>query len=286
MNSPLLILLKSIFLFFLILFLTRIMGKKNLSKFTPFNLICYMNISIIAVLISFNIISDFYFGLIALAVWSLLPIGLDFLSVKIRWFHNIIQGKETVLIKNGKVMEENLSKVRMTGDEFLKELRCKNIFNLAEVEFAIMEATGDINATLKAEKRPITPHDLGKKVASKTEPQTVILDGEIVNEGLTNIGLNQEWLSAQLQNKGVTLDNIFIGQVDSSGDLYVDIFDDNIEVPQSQVKEMLYANIEKTQADLMSFALETNNEKAKTMYLKNAEKLKKVMESLEPYLLR
>ncbi|MBC8060433.1 MAG: DUF1657 domain-containing protein, partial [Clostridiaceae bacterium] len=108
----------------------------------------------------------------------------------------------------------------------------------------------------------------------------------VINEGLNNTGLNQEWLSTQLQSKGVTLDNVFLGQVDSSGDLYLDIFDDNIEVPKSQVKEMLYANIEKTQADFMSFYLETNNKQAKAMYLKNAEKLKAVMEDIEPYLLR
>ena len=286
MSSWLVILLRTVFLFFLTLLLTRLMGKKNLSKLTPFNLICYIAISIIAVLISFNIIANFYFGLTALAIWALLPIALDYLCMKSSWVHNAIQGKETVLIKNGKVMEENLTKVRMTGGEFLKELRSKNIFNLAEVEFAIMETTGDINATLKAEKRPITPHDFGKKVASKAEPQTVILDGNIVNEGLTNAGLNQEWLSTQLQIKGVTLDNVFIGQVDSSGDLYIDLFDDAIEIPQAQVKEMLYANIEKIQADLMSFSLETNNEKTKVMYLKNAEKLKKVMDNLDPYLLR
>ena len=284
MSNWLLILLKLVFLFFLTLLLTRIMGKKNLSKLTPFKLICYISISIIVVLTSFNIITNFYFGLIALAVWTLIPIALEFLCMKNSWFHNIIEGKETVLIKNGKVMEDNLTQERMTGDEFLNKLRSKNIFNLAEVEFAIMETTGDINATLKAEKKPITPYDLGKKVASKTEPQTVILDGNIVIEGLTNMGLNQEWVLTQLQSKGVTLDNVFIGQVDSSGDLYLDIFDDNIEVPKSQVKEMLYANIEKTQADFSSFALETNNKKAKAMYLKNAGKVKNIMENLEPYL--
>ena len=251
MSSWLVILLRSIFLFFLTLFLTRVMGKRNLSKLTPFNLICYINISILVLLISFNIVINFYFGLVALAVWSLLPVALDFLCMKSRWVSNTIQGKETILIKNGKVMEENLSKERMTGEQFLRELRSKNIFNLADVEFAVMETTGDINAAFKADKRTITPHDLGKKVASKTEPHIVILDGAIVNEGLSNMGLNQQWLSTQLENKGVTLDNVFIGQVDSSGDLYIDVFDDNIQIPKPRVKEMLYANMQKTQADFM-----------------------------------
>jgi len=149
-----------------------------------------------------------------------------------------------------------------------------------------METSGDINVNLKADKKPVTAYDLGEKVATKSEPQTVILDGNILNEGLTNIGLNQCWLNSELEIKGVALENVFIGQVDSSGDLYLDLFDDMIQVPKSQVKEMLYASLQKSQADLMSFSLETKNEEAKSMYLKNADSLEKVMETLEPYLLR
>ncbi|MCB2294236.1 DUF421 domain-containing protein [Clostridium algoriphilum] len=246
----------------------------------------YVVISIIATLISLNIITNIYFGLTALAVWSLMPIVLDYASMRSKWIYNIINGKERVLIKNGKVMEDNLAKEKMTGQEFLQELRSQKSFNLADVEFAVMETTGDINVSLKADKKPVTSYDLGIKVASKSEPQTVILDGNILREGLTNSGLNQRWLKTELENKGVALENVFIGQVDSSGDLYVDLFDDLVQVPKSQVKEMLYASIEKSQADLMSFALETENKEAKSMYLKDADNLENIMKKLEPYLLR
>lgn len=286
MNTWLIILFNSIILFFITLILTRFMKKRNLSKLSPFDFISYIVIALIVTLISVGIITNIYFGLTALAVWILMPIILDYASMKSKWIYNILNGKERVLIKNGKVMEDNLAKERMTGQEFLQEMRSKKTFNLADVEFAIMETTGDINVSLKADKKPVTSYDLGKKVASKSESQTVILDGNMLNEGLTNIGLNQGWLKTQLENKGVALENVFIGQVDSSGDLYLDLFDDLIQVPKSQVKEMLYASIQKSQADLMSFALETKNEAAKSMYLNNADKLKKIMYKLEPYLLR
>lgn len=286
MDTWLIILFNSIILFFLALVITRFMKKKTLSNVTPFDFISYAVVAIIVTLISLNMLDNIYFGLIALAVWSLMPLILDFAAMKSKWIYTMINGKERVLIKNGKVMEDNLSKERITGQEFLQELRSKNVFNLADVEFAVMETTGDINVSLKADKKPVTSYDLGKKVAPKAETQTVILDGNMLNEGLTNIGLNEGWLKTELENKGVTLENVFIGQVDSSGDLYVDLFDDMIQVPKTQIKEMLYASIQKSQADLMSFSLETNDEVAKTMYLKNAENLKKVIEKLEPYLLR
>ena len=286
MNNWLIILFNSIFLFFLTFIITRFMKKKNLSKATPFDFISYAVIALIVTLISVGIIANIYFGLTVLAVWALMPIILDYSSMKSKWVYNIINGKEVVLIKDGKVMEDNLAKERMTGQEFLQELRSKKAFNLADVEFAVMETTGDINVSLKAEKDPVTSYDLGIKVASKAEPQTVILDGNMLNEGLTNIGLNKGWLKTELENKGVALENVFIGQVDSSGDLSLDIFDDMIQVPKSQIKEMLYTSIQKSQADLMSFALETENEAAKFMYSENAKNLEKVMEKLEPYLLR
>ena len=183
-------------------------------------------------------------------------------------------------------MEDNLSKERITGEEFLQEMRSKKAFNLADVEFAVMETNGEINVSLKADKKPVTSYDLGKQVASKAEPQAVILDGNILNEGLTNAGLNHDWLKTQLEIKGVTLENVFLGQVDSSGDLYVDLFDDMIQVPKTQVKEMLYASIKKTQADFISFSLDCDDKDTKTMYSKNAEKLEEIIKKLEPYLLR
>ncbi|WP_346888871.1 DUF421 domain-containing protein [Clostridium sp. UBA1056] len=286
MNSWLIILFNSIVLFFLSLVIAKYMKKKTLARATPFDFISYAVIAIIIVLISLNIIDNIYFGLTTLAVWALMPIILDYASMKSKLIYNLIHGKERVLVKNGKVMEDNLSKERITGQEFLQEMRSKKAFNLADVEFAVMESTGDINVSLKADKKPVTPYDLGKQVAPKTEPQPVILDGNILDEGLTNAGLNRDWLTTQLEIKGVSLENVFLGQVDSSGDLYVDIFDDMIQVPKTQVKEMLYASIQKSQADLVSFSLDCNNEDSKNMYLQSAEKLEKVMKKLEPYLLR
>ncbi|TDT51333.1 DUF421 domain-containing protein [Fonticella tunisiensis] len=286
MPNWIMILLRSSILFFLTVLLIRILGKVSPSRMTPFKFVNYMVIAFIVALISTNIIINPILGFIALGVWTLYTIALDYLSIKSKWIHDLINGKETVLIKDGKVMEENLIQVRLTGEELLRELRSKNVFNLGDVEFAVMESTGEINVLLKSDRKPITAHDLQRKVDPKSEPQTVILDGNILDESLSNMGLNRNWLDTELQKMGVSLDNVFIGQVDSSGDLYVDLFDDTLQVPQPKVKELLYANLEKSQADLLSFALETEDRNLKSMFSKDADKLKKVMDKLKPYLLR
>ncbi|WP_418791522.1 DUF421 domain-containing protein [Phosphitispora sp. TUW77] len=279
------ILLRSGVLFFCVLFLIRIMGKRQLSKVNPFNFVNYMVIAVVSALISIDMI-DISLGLVSLGVWVFFSIAMDYLSLKSKWIHDLINGKAAILMKDGKFMEETLLQVRYTGEELLRDLRSKNVFNLADVEFAVMETTGEINVLLKSEKKPVTPHDIGHPVSPQPEPQTVIFDGNILNEALSNIGFNREWLKVQLDNFGVSLDNVFIAQVDGSGDIYVDLFDDNIQVPQPKVKELLYANIEKCQADLLSFALDTKDMQAKDMYLKNANKLKLLMEKIETYLLR
>ena len=286
MDTWLIILFKSIFLFFVAIIISKYMKRKSLSRFTPFDVITYVVIAVIITLTSLNVISNFYFGLLALAIWVFMTLILDLAEMKSKTIYNALHGKERVLIKNGKIMEDNLSKERITGQEFLQQMRTKNAFNLADVEFALMESNGDINISLKADKKPVTSYDLGKKLGSKSEPQAVILDGNILNEGLTNAGLNHGWLTTQLKAQGVSLENVFLGQVDSSGDLYIDLYDDMIQVPKAQVKDMLYASIQKSVSDLMSYSLDTDNEEAKKMYLTNSKKLEELLNKLEPYLLR
>ncbi|MFL0196364.1 DUF421 domain-containing protein [Clostridium sp. WILCCON 0269] len=285
MKPWIIVLLKSSALFFISLFFIRILGQKHSTRMNAFNFINYSVIAILVALISVNIIGNWGFGALALGVWFLLPIALDYICMKSKLIYNLINGKEVVVVKEGKVMEENLGKVRCSGEDLLRELRSKNIFNLADVEFAVMESTGDINVILKSDKKPVTARDLGIQVSPEGAPQTVILDGNIINESLSNLGLNQGWLNTQLELLGICLDNVFIGQVNSKGELYVDLFDDIIKVPKSNVREMIYANLEKAQSDLMSFELETQDEKSKDMYKKDSVILKNTLEKLRPYLL-
>ncbi|OGO79401.1 MAG: hypothetical protein A2Y23_06090 [Clostridiales bacterium GWB2_37_7] len=285
MQDWLILLLKTIGLYFLTFIIIRLMGKSNPLKMTPFKFINYIIIAMFVVLITLNIIENWAFGMLALGVWVAFTIALDYLSIKSKQIHDIVNGKSTILIDKGKIMEENMQQSRMTGEELLSALRSKNAFSFGDVEFAVMESTGDINVLLKADKKPVTAHDLGNQVAPQSQPQTVILDGNVLDEPLSNMGLNRDWLYMQLENIGVSLENNFIGQADSSGDLFVDLFDDSLQVPMPRVKEMLFANLEKTHADLLSFALETDSNEAKNMYSKNATKLDEVVQKLKPYLL-
>ncbi|MBS4162298.1 DUF1657 domain-containing protein, partial [Klebsiella pneumoniae] len=106
----------------------------------------------------------------------------------------------------------------------------------------------------------------------------------ILDEPLAEAGLNRRWLNEELEKLGVAQENVFLGQVDSDGQLTVDLYDDQIKVPAPQEKPLLLATIKKCQADLELFALATDSKSAKAMYAKNAKKLKDMIQKLEPAL--
>ena len=122
------------------------------------------------------------------------------------------------------------------------------------------------------------------KVANEKVPQTVIMDGKILDNSLAEVKKNRQWLEVELEKLGVTLENVFIGQVDSYGQLTVDIYDDKMKIPSPQQKPLLMSMLKKSQADLQSFALQTNSQKAQKMFTQNSKKLQDAIDILIPYL--
>ena len=278
------ILLRSVSVLILLLVIMRLYGRRSMAKMTPFTMVYFIVIGVIAAAISLGLIRSLALGLLAVAVWFVIPYLLEFVALKSKKFHDFVYGKELVLIRQGKVMEENLIQARLTAEELLRGLRSRNIFSVADVGFAVMELDGEINVFEKADKKPLTPKDMGVTVPQRSEPQTVILDGNIIDESLSNSGLNREWLNQQLESRGVSLDNVFIGQVDSSGDLSLDLFDDSMDIPQPNSKAIILAGLQKALADFEAFALETEDKEAGEMFKRNAQKLNDVINLLEPYL--
>ena len=209
---------------------------------------------------------------------------MDILGLKSKRFRDLVDGTSTILIKDGKVMEDNLKKEKYSISDLDSLLRQKNVFNIADVEFAMLEPKGDLSVLLKKENRPLSPKDLNLQVASDKVPQTIIMDGTIINDAMSAAGKDRNWLHTELDKLGVTIENVFMGQVDSYGELTVDLYDDQIKVPSPQARPLLLAMINKCQADVELYALETQTKSAKDMYNKNAKKLAKIADTLTPFL--
>lgn len=278
--------LRSLLTFAVMLMFTRLLGKRQITQLTYFEYITGITLGSLAAYAALEESIHWLYPLLAIAVWTLASLGAELLTLKSKTARNLIEGKGTVIIKDGKILEDNLHKERYTTDELLSQLRQKNVFRAADVEFAVLETTGNLSVLLKREHQPITPTRLGVEVPNVQEPQTVIMDGKLLDEPLATIGLNREWLHTELEKIGVTLDNVYLAQVDGYGQLYVDLYDDELQVPAPSSLALLWTNLKKIQADLELFALSTSNASAKGMYQNAAKSLQVQLAKLEPYLTR
>lgn len=279
------IIIRSILFVVTLFAITKLGGKKQLAELSFFEYVAGITIGSIAGEVIMGLDGNMFHGVLAIFIFGGFTFLVDVLSIKSKTFRDLIEGKATVFIKEGKVLEENLKKEKYTIDELNSLLRQKNVFKTADVEFAVLEPKGDLSVLLKKEMQPLTPKDLNLAVAPEKETQTVIMDGEVLNDPLTAAGKNRGWLDIELANLGVTVDNVFIGQVDSYGELTIDTYDDQLQVPSPQPRKLLLAMLKKCQADLELFALETDSIEAKQMYNKNAEKLQGAIDKVKPYLI-
>lgn len=272
--------------FLIILFLiTKILGKKQISQLSFFEYVNGITIGSIGAEVVTGLEQSVFLGILSIITFAAIPLLAGIISLKSKPFRNFVEGRGTVFIKDGKILEDNLKKERYTTDELLELLRKDSVFKVADVEFAVLETTGDLSVLLKKENQPLTAKDLNLTVASEKEPETVIMDGEILDEPLATTGRSRKWLHTELSKLGVTIENVFLGQVDSYGQLTVDLFDDKISVPSPQEKPLLYATMKKCQADLELFALGTENPEAKKMYTENSKKLQEAIDKVA-YLLK
>jgi uncharacterized membrane protein YcaP (DUF421 family) len=279
------ILLRSIAMLALTLLLVRIMGKRQTAQLTYFDMVNGIVVVVLVTVISLNLV-DLTAGLIGLAVWTLIPVGLYLLALKYKTVRDILQGKETILINHGKVLEDKLLEARLTPEDLLSKLRRKDVFAFTDVEFAILEPNGDVSVLLKKDKQPLSAKTMGVTVSQESVPQTVMLDGVMMDEPLTAMGLNRHWLHTELEKIGVAPENVFLAQVDSMGQLYVDLFSDALVVPQPKTKELAYSTLKKCQADCELYALGTKKPEVKKMFGQCAKELTEIAADLEPLLKR
>ncbi|MGG0717626.1 DUF421 domain-containing protein [Robertmurraya massiliosenegalensis] len=265
-------------------FITKWLGKKQISELSFFEYVTGISIGSIGAEVAMGLERNIFHGIIGIIIFAAIPFFAGLISLKSKGFRNFIEGKATVFIKDGKIMEDNLKKERYTTDELLELLRKKDVYQVADVEFAVLEATGDLSVMLKKENQPLTAKDLNLSVPSIKEPHTVIMDGVIMDEPLATIGRSRAWLHTELEKLGVTVENVFLGQINSFGELTVDLFDDKLQVAAPQERPLILSTLKKCQADLELFALGTESKEAKQMYRLNSEKLQEAIDKVTPIL--
>lgn len=167
----------------------------------------------------------------------------------------------------------------------MRFLRQNNAFKISDVEYAVLETNGQISVMKKSEAQSLTPKDLGLVVEEDHEPRLVIMDGNVMEKSLNDYGYTKEWLLGEIMKQGAKdFSEVFLAQIDSKGNVYVDLYNDKLHIPQIKQKLLTAATIKKLQADLQNFALQTKNENAKKMYQGYSKQMDKLIKELRMYL--
>lgn len=226
MPEIVLILIRSLLAFFLLLLLTRIMGKKQISQLTFFDYCVGITIGSIAATLSVDQNVKIVNGLVSLTIWGLFPIILAYIGMKSRFFSTLTDGKATILIKNGEILDKNLKKNLLTIDELLMLLRERGIFKVSDVEMAVFETNGQLSVMVKTAHQPMTPKTLGITLEQEREPTVLIMDGKLQKKSLKNMNYSREWVEKEILKHGAKeIRDVFLAQIDSYGRIYVDLYE-------------------------------------------------------------
>ncbi|MDP4144263.1 MAG: DUF421 domain-containing protein [Bacillota bacterium] len=218
------IIIRSLLSILILFFMTRLMGKKQISQLSFFDYVVGITIGSIAAAFSVDNRIGYTHAIISIILWGVLPIIISYLSLKNIHLRKLLDGTSTILIQNGKIVERNLVKERFHINDLLQELRLKGAFNVSDVEFAILETNGQISIQLKPNKQPITPSILN--VFSKYEGMysNVIIDGQILYSNLKYMNLSEKWLMKELHAQDISSPkDVLLGCVDENMNLYIDL---------------------------------------------------------------
>lgn len=233
----LIVAIRTFVLYIIVLIAVRIMGKSELSKMSPFQLVIVFMIAELAAMPIDDPTTSLINGVMAIFTLMLLQVLIAFFSIKSEKFKNLVSGKPSILIEKGKLNIKELSKLRITSTDLLEQLRLENCPSLSNVEYAIMESNGQLTVIPKAEEKPLTPKDMGLTVTEGLLPMIVVSDGTLYVKNLLIAGISEEMFRQKLAGAGIpSCENIFLAFYDENKVFHVYLHSENTNPFAAEVK--------------------------------------------------
>lgn len=212
--------LRTVILFAVVVIGVRLMGKRQIGQLQPYEIVIVIMLSALAAIPMENTEVPLLFGLFPIFTLILIQVAMSFLSLKSQRAREIICGTPTVLVENGKIIEKEMAKLRYNITDLLEQLREKNMPNIADVEFAILESSGKLSIIPKSQKRPVIPEDLNIPTKYEGLPITLIIDGFVFKKNLAQLNLTEEWLGTELNKFGIkSFKEVLFAHLDTEGKL-------------------------------------------------------------------
>lgn len=207
------VVLSSLFSLIVLFFITRLLGKRQVSQLNFFDYINGITIGSIAAELSIASGRDRLPPLISMLVYGAVCFLISLLTNKSIMARRFFTGKPILLFENGRLYEKNLMRARLDINEFLTQLRLQGYFDLSDVQVAVLEINGGVSVLPKGGSRPATPDDLGVKVQPDFPPAAVIIDGRVMSKNLLHTGKNQDWLQNELKNLNARAEDLILATV-------------------------------------------------------------------------
>ena len=202
-------------------FITRIIGKKQVSELSLFDYVIGISIGNFAAEMTINIDSARLSGIIAMLIFGITSYLISYLAIKNINLRRFFIGVPTILIQKGQILENNLKKCKISINDLLEQIRIDGYFYLDEVDYALMEANGKITVLPKKINSNLTLKDMNLKGKDQSLTANVIIDGKIILKNLENMNKDQEWLLKELKIKGSNIKEILLATLDLNNKLII-----------------------------------------------------------------
>lgn len=214
------IFIRVLILYILVLIIMRLMGKRELGELQPFELVISIMIADLAAVPMADTGIPITNGIIPILALLLIDLIISIINMKSIWGRRIICGKPSILIYRGKIDEKQIKKEKITINELQERLREKNVFNLGDVEYAILETSGQISVIQKPEKRSTIPEDFSIIPEYEGIPYDLVVDGKVMHENLRTIGKDYKWLLKESEKFKIKPEEALVITYDGKGQIF------------------------------------------------------------------
>lgn len=195
-------------------FVTKMIGKKQVSQFSLFDYVIGISIGNFAAEMAINLDSEYIHGVVAVIVFGVVAYLVSILTLKNLKIRKFFIGDPTIIVEDGKILYHNLKKIKFDINDLLEECRINGYFDISEIDYALMEANGKISFLPKPDYQVPTSKDLNIKKIKSGLCANLIVDGKIISETLKTVGKSEKWLRHEIKVKGFKLEDIILATID------------------------------------------------------------------------
>ena len=208
-------------LYFFLIFIMRLLGKRQIGQLQPGELVITMLISEIASIPMEDNETPIYRAIVPIAVLAFLELTISFAALKFIRLRSLFQGHSIVVIKDGELDRKQLKRLRYSIDDLLESLRQKDIFDISDVQYAIVETDGSLSVLLKPEKRTASVEDVNAAPDTKGLPRVLISDGRIIDVQIKKSVMTKEEIEKLLKKHKIGSKDVLLLTADDNGNINI-----------------------------------------------------------------